>query len=200
MLRRVSIPRRRTDAASCRGNASAQIFRQRVPEATGWSRFTKGLTYYCSLAIWPGAERRSHETCLYYTFRDDHGAGCSLAGGGAARDARNASEIAGFCIAVLQVRIHLSPADSPSLTGTSTRRSRTPVFLAGVRAMGGARSAETGSGRRHGAYPRQRLCWTKFQYRWASDAVQRGRSSCRAKPVLTQPVKRSRAPFVARAR
>ena len=124
MLRRVSIPRRRTDAASCRGNASAQIFRQRVPEATGWSRFTKGLTYYCSLAIWPGAERRSHETCLYYTFRDDHGAGCSLAGGGAARDARNASEIAGFCIAVLQVRIHLSPAKSRANSSTDVEAAR----------------------------------------------------------------------------
>jgi len=38
---------------------------------------------------------------------------------------------------VLEVRIHLPPADSPSLTGSGTPRSRTPAFPAGVRAMGG---------------------------------------------------------------
>ena len=34
------------------------------------------------------------------------------------------------------------------------------------------RSAETGIGRRPGAYRRQCLCWAKFQYRSASDVVQ----------------------------
>ena len=62
------------------------------------------------------------------------------------------------------------------------------------------RSAETGIGRRYGAYRRQRLCRGKFQYRSASDAVQDSRSSCQAKLVLAQSVKRSRAPSVARAR
>src|ERR1700751_4384884 len=41
------------------------------------------------------------------------------------------------------------------------------------------RSAETGIGRRYGAYRRQCLCWVKFQYRSASDLIQAGRSSCR---------------------
>ena len=39
--------------------------------------------------------------------------------------------------AVLQVRIHFPPADSPSLTGSSAPRLKTPAFRAGVRAMGG---------------------------------------------------------------
>src|SRR6516164_6657883 len=64
----------------------------------------------------------------------------------------------------------------------------------------GVRSAETGIGRRYGAYRRQCLCRVKFQYRSASDAVHDSRSSCRAKLVLAQSVKRSRAPSVARAR
>src|SRR6516225_9245415 len=62
------------------------------------------------------------------------------------------------------------------------------------------RSAETGIGQRYGAYRRQCLCRVKFQYRSASDAVHDSRSSCRAKLVLAQSVKRSRAPSVARAR
>jgi hypothetical protein len=36
-----------------------------------------------------------------------------------------------------EVRIHLPPADSPSLAGSSGPRSRSPAFRAGVRAMGG---------------------------------------------------------------
>ena len=63
-----------------------------------------------------------------------------------------------------------------------------------------ARSPETRIGRRPGADRRQCLCWAKFQYRGASDVVQGGRRSCRARVVLAQPVKRSRAPSVARAR
>ena len=62
------------------------------------------------------------------------------------------------------------------------------------------RSPETGIGQRYGAYRRQCLCRVKFQYRSASDAVHDSRSSCRAKLVLAQSVKRSRAPSVARAR
>ena len=99
-----------------------------------------------------------------------------------------------------KVRIHLPPADSPSLTANSAPRSRTPAFRAGVRAMGGGAVGRDRMGLRHGAYRRQCLCWAKFQYRSASDVVQGGRSPCRAKLVLTQPVKRSRAPSVARAK
>jgi Amidohydrolase len=36
-----------------------------------------------------------------------------------------------------EVRIHLPPADSPSLASNRAPRSRTPAFRAGVRAMGG---------------------------------------------------------------
>ena len=42
-----------------------------------------------------------------------------------------------FARAVPVVRIRFPPADSPSLTGNSVPRSRTPAFRAGVRAMGG---------------------------------------------------------------
>ena len=63
-----------------------------------------------------------------------------------------------------------------------------------------ARSVETATGWRHGAYRRECLCRAKFQYRSASDVVQRDRRACGAKLVLAQPVKRSRALSVARAR
>src|SRR5262249_45377053 len=38
--------------------------------------------------------------------------------------------------AVLMVRIHFPPADSPSLTGSNAPRSRSPAFRAGVRDLG----------------------------------------------------------------
>src|SRR5215475_8870377 len=38
----------------------------------------------------------------------------------AARDPRNASEIASFCVAVLKVRIHFPPAVSPQTIGSAT--------------------------------------------------------------------------------
>lgn len=53
------------------------------------------------------------------------------------------------------------------------------------------RSAETRMVRRHSGYRRQCLCRAKFQYRSAMTIVQGGCSSCRAKPALAQPVKRS---------
>src|SRR6516165_3852383 len=81
------------------------------------------------------------------------------------------------------------------------RRGREPRLFAWVcRPWEVARSAETGIGRRHGADRRQCLCWAKFQYRSAGDVVQGGRRSCRARVVLAQTVKRSRAPSIARAR
>ena len=43
----------------------------------------------------------------------------SLAGGGAARNARSASEIAGFFAAVPKVRIHFPPAQSLRTIGSS---------------------------------------------------------------------------------
>jgi len=61
------------------------------------------------------------------------------------------------------------------------RRGREPPLFARVCGPWEvARSAETGIGRRHGAYRRQCLYWAKFQYRSASDVVQGGRRSCRA--------------------
>ena len=61
-----------------------------------------------------------------------------------------------------------------------TRRGREARLFARVcRPWEVVRSAETGIGRRYGAYRRQCLCWVKFQYRSASDLIQAGRSSCR---------------------
>ena len=55
------------------------------------------------------------------------------------RDARDASEIRGFRAAVLKVRIHLPPAESPSLSRSCRRGSRTPAFRAAVRGWLGDR-------------------------------------------------------------
>src|SRR5215831_5268049 len=44
------------------------------------------------------------------------------------RNARNAADIHGSCVAVREVRIHLPPADSPSLAGRSAPRSKTRLF------------------------------------------------------------------------
>jgi hypothetical protein len=100
-----------------------------------------------------------------------------------------------------EVRIHLLPADSPSLTGSSALRSRTPAVRAGVRAMGGGAVRRDGDRPATWRLPAQCLCRAKFQYRNASDVVQGGRSSCRLAMLrLAQPVKRSRASSVAHPR
>ena len=49
-------------------------------------------------------------------------ANITLRGARATRDVRDASEIPGSRAAVLEVRIHLPPADSPSLAASSTPR------------------------------------------------------------------------------
>src|SRR5215468_8995023 len=82
------------------------------------------------------------------------------------------------------------------------RRGREPRLFA---RMSGpwevVRSAETGIGRRHGTYWRHCLSWAKFQYRSARAVFQGGCSPYRPAMLrLAQPVKRSRAPSVARAR
>jgi hypothetical protein len=100
-----------------------------------------------------------------------------------------------------KVRIHFPPADSPSLTGSSALRSRTPAVRAGVRAMGGGAVRRDGDRPATWRLPAQCLCRAKFQYRNASDVVQGGRSSCRLAMLrLAQPVKRSRASSVAHPR
>jgi len=75
-----------------------------------------------------------------------------------------------FC-GVPMVRIHLLPADSPSLSRSHFRASRTRAFPAGVRG-----SLDDGVSRDAVGFPlranrRQCLCRAIFQYRIAADAV-----------------------------
>ena len=70
-----------------------------------------------------------------------------------------------------RVRIHLPPADSPSLSRSRFRRSRTPAFRAGVRGWLGDRVGRDAQGFRYRANRRQYLCRAIFQYRSAADGV-----------------------------
>jgi hypothetical protein len=69
------------------------------------------------------------------------------------------------------VRIHLPPADSPSLARIRFRSSRTPAFRAGVRGGLATGSAETRRVFRYRANRRQYLCRAIFRYRRAADGV-----------------------------
>jgi hypothetical protein len=89
----------------------------------------------------------------------------TLAGAGAARDAWNASEIPGFCVAVPKVRIPLPPAVSPRLARFCPLTARSRLF---ARVCGPGRcSVVSRDGYRavHGADRREYLCRAKFQYR-----------------------------------
>src|ERR1700751_3376652 len=79
------------------------------------------------------------------------------------------------------VRIHLSPADSPSLSRSHFRASRTRAFPAGVRG-----SLDDGVSRDAAGFPlranrRQCLCRAIFQYRSAADAVGGNAATVRTK-------------------
>src|SRR6476661_8945974 len=70
-----------------------------------------------------------------------------------------------------EVRIHLPPADSRSLSRIPLRRSRTPAFRAGVRGWldgGVGRDAKVFRYRTNG---RRYLCRAIFQYRSAADGI-----------------------------
>jgi len=82
---------------------------------------------------------------------------------------------------VLEVRIHLPPADSPSLSRSHFRASRTRAFPAGVRG-----SLDDGVSRDAAGFPlranrRQCLCRAIFQYRSAADAVGGNATTVRTK-------------------
>jgi len=76
-------------------------------------------------------------------------------------------------IAVPTVRIHLPPADSPSLSRSRFWRSRTPAFRAGVRGWLGDRVGRDAQGFPLHANPWVYLCRTIFQYRSTADVVAR---------------------------
>ena len=69
------------------------------------------------------------------------------------------------------VRIHFPPAESPSLSRSCCRGSRTPVFRAAVRGGLVTGSAETRRVFQDSANRRQYLCRAIFQYRSAADGV-----------------------------
>jgi hypothetical protein len=80
-----------------------------------------------------------------------------------------------------EVRIHLPPADSPSLSRSHFRASRTRAFPAGVRG-----SLDDGVSRDAAGFPlranrRQCLCRAIFQYRSAADAVSGNATTVRTK-------------------
>jgi len=79
------------------------------------------------------------------------------------------------------VRIHLPPADSPSLARIRFRRSRTPAFRAGVRGWLGDRVSRDAPGFPLRANRRQCLCRAIFQYRSAADAVSGNATTVRTK-------------------
>jgi len=98
----------------------------------------------------------------------------------APRSARNAAKTTAF-VWRYQKFESISLQQTVRLSREVARRGREPPLFARVCGPWEvARSAETGIGRRHGAYRRQCLYWAKFQYRSASDVVQGGRRSCRA--------------------
>src|ERR1700731_1442393 len=80
-----------------------------------------------------------------------------------------------------KVRIHLPPADSPSLSRSHFRASRTRAFPAGVRG-----SLDDGVSRDTEGFPlrasrRQCLCRAIFQYRSEADAVSGNATTVRTK-------------------
>ena len=84
------------------------------------------------------------------------------------------------------VRIRYPPAESPSLSPSCCRGSRTPAFRAAVRGWLGDPSAETRRVFQDRANRRQYLCRAIFQYRNAADGVGEN-----ATPV---PIKSGRSP------
>ena len=84
------------------------------------------------------------------------------------------------------VRIHFPPAESPSLSRSCFRGSRTPAFRAAVRGGLATGSAETRRVVQDRANRRQYLCRAIFQYRSAADGVGEN-----ATPV---PIKSGRSP------
>jgi hypothetical protein len=95
----------------------------------------------------------------------------------------SASEIASSRAAVLQVRIHLPPADSLSLSRSLFRRSRTRHS---ARVWGSWLDDQVGRDAqvfRYGAKPQQYLCRAIFQYRSVADL---GGENARTKSGLLQ--------------
>src|ERR1700732_1969922 len=70
-----------------------------------------------------------------------------------------------------EVRIHLPPADSQSLSRSRFRRSRTPLFRAGLGSWLGDRVSRDAPGFPLRANRRQYLCRAIFQYRSAAEVV-----------------------------
>jgi hypothetical protein len=75
------------------------------------------------------------------------------------------------CCGGPRVRIHLPPAESPSLAGLYLRASRVRHSARVCRAAFPTRSAERRRARQHRANLRQYLCRAIFQYRISGDAV-----------------------------
>jgi hypothetical protein len=73
--------------------------------------------------------------------------------------------------AVPKVRIRLPPADSQSLSRSRFRRSRTPLFRAGLDSWLGDRVSRDAPGSPLRANRRQYLCRAIFQYRNADEVV-----------------------------
>ena len=80
-----------------------------------------------------------------------------------------------------EVRIHLPPADSQSLSRSRFSRSRTPLFRAGLGSWLGDRVSRDAPGSPLRANRRQYLCRPIFQYRSAAEVV-----SENAAPVPTK--------------
>src|ERR1700722_20263254 len=83
-----------------------------------------------------------------------------------------------------EVRIHLPPADSPSLSRSHFRASRTPAFRAGVRGWLGGWVARDAQGFPLRANRRVYLCRTTFQYRSAANGVGDNVTTVRTKSGL----------------
>ena len=77
------------------------------------------------------------------------------------------------------VRIHLPPAESPSLNGNWPGEVEKPAFRANVRAMPGDGVGRDRYGRGHRTTGDECLCWAKFQYRGAGDGSKLIAASCR---------------------
>src|ERR1700751_5155527 len=90
-----------------------------------------------------------------------------------------------FSVAELKVRIHLPPADSPSLSRSHFRASRTRAFPAGVRGSLDDGVSRDAAGFPLGANRRQCLCRAIFQYRSAADAVGGNATTVRTKSEVS---------------
>ena len=118
------------------------------------------------------------------------------------RRSDEASKPKPYLRAVLEVRIHLPPADSPSLTGVGLPRSKTRAFPAGVRAMAGGAVARDG----HSPATWRRTATMSLlgqipvPQRRRSGRRLVATSGRRAKQMLAQLVNRSRVTSVAHAR